>query len=154
MSKAISAQPLSGQMDGEAHVLPIRVYYEDTDSAGIVYYANYLRFAERGRTEMLRHIGGEHVALAQEAGLAFAVRHVTADYQRPARLDDALALRTRITRVGGASLEMEQRVERGGETLVEMVVKLVCMNQTGKAARLPDELRNQMLAVCEQKERG
>src|SRR5262249_19258454 len=92
------------------HVFPVRVYYEDTDAAGIVYYANYLKFAERARTEMLRAHGFEHGGIG--AGLAFAVRSCAVDYLRPARLDDALEVRTRITRVGGASLEADQDICR------------------------------------------
>jgi acyl-CoA thioester hydrolase len=104
---------ISGRLEGIDHVFPVRVYYEDTDAAGIVYYANYLRFAERARTEMVRLTGGEGACVGEDGvRVAFAVRHCTADYRRPAKLDDLLNLRTRIRRVHGASLDMEQMVMR------------------------------------------
>ncbi len=98
-----------------AHVFPVRVYYEDTDTAGIVYYANYLKFAERARTEMLRAAGIEQRVLAEETGVAFAVRSCSADYLAPARLDDLLEIRTRVAGLQGATIEMEQSVTRDGQ---------------------------------------
>src|SRR5712671_6087187 len=86
------------------HRFGLRVYYEDTDAGGVVYYANYLKFAERARTEMLRHVGFEQEALRRTTGRVFAVRHCSADYLAPARLDDELVVETRLTALGGASL--------------------------------------------------
>jgi acyl-CoA thioester hydrolase len=123
------------------HMFPLRVYYEDTDAAGIVYYANYLKFAERARTEFLRTIGGQHRSLKDQDGVAFVVRSVTADYDYPALLDDALAVRTRLTSVGGASMTMDQNVERDDRLLVKMSVRLACVGAEGKPARMPTELR-------------
>ncbi|HZS82309.1 MAG TPA: tol-pal system-associated acyl-CoA thioesterase [Stellaceae bacterium] len=123
------------------HRLVIRVYYEDTDAAGIVYHANYLKFAERGRTEFLRRLGFEHRKMRQATGLAFAVRHCRADYRKPARLDDELTVETRLAALGGASLEVEQAICRGGETLVRLDLRLACLSADGRAARLPAELR-------------
>lgn len=133
--------PGSGHMCGNTHILPVRVYYEDTDAAGIVYYANYLRYAERGRTEMLRRVGGEHMRLMRQEGIAFAVRHCTADYLAPARLDDALEVRTRLVEVAGASLRARQDVRRDGTDLVRLTVRLACLRGDGRPARLPAGLR-------------
>lgn len=136
----------SGWFEDGAHVFPLRVYYEDTDAAGIVYYANYLRFAERARTELMRCLGTEHGPLLEEAGIAFAVRSCNAEYLLPARLDDALVVRTRIREVRGASLRADQMVARcepaGGETeLVGMQIRLACMDGNLRPARLPGDVR-------------
>jgi acyl-CoA thioester hydrolase len=122
------------------HVFPVRVYYEDTDAAGVVYYANYLRFAERARTEMLRGLGGSQELLAAE-GLAFAVRRCSMEFMKPARLDDLLEVKTRLTDVGGASLVADQRVTRQSTELVRMEMMLACLSPAGKPARLPSALR-------------
>ena len=90
-----------------AHELPVRVYYEDTDAAGIVYHANYLKFAERGRTEFLRSVGFDHRVLADAHGLVFAVARCVTDFVTPARLDDLLLVRTRVAAVRGARLELD-----------------------------------------------
>src|SRR5439155_430137 len=94
--------------------MPLRVYYEDTDASGIVYYANYLKFAERGRTEMMRVLGFAHSEIFAETGIAFTVRRLSADYRAPARLDDALTIDTSIVEIGGATLLLHQRVCRAG----------------------------------------
>jgi acyl-CoA thioester hydrolase len=122
-------------------VYPLRVYYEDTDAAGIVYYANYLRFAERARTEMMRSLGLNHSGMMAEEGVVFAVRHCTADFLAPARLDDWLEVVTRITGLRGASLGMEQWVRRDGADLVRMSLKLACMTLAGRPSRIPATLR-------------
>ena len=92
-----------GAASGMTHSMPLRVYYEDTDGAGIVYYANYLKFAERGRTEMMRTLGFAHSRIQAETGIVFTVRRLAADYREPARLDDALSVDTRIVEIGGPS---------------------------------------------------
>lgn len=119
------------------HVFPLRVYYEDTDAAGIVYYANYLKFAERARTEMLRERGFDHRELDAKDGVAFAVRTCNADYLLPARLDDALEVRTRVTHIGGASLEADQDIAREDAILTRLKVRLACINRAGRPARIP-----------------
>ncbi|MGE4218893.1 MAG: tol-pal system-associated acyl-CoA thioesterase [Alphaproteobacteria bacterium] len=134
---------------GGTHVWPVRVYYEDTDAAGIVYYANYLRFAERARTEMLRDLGGEHRALLDAHGMVFAVRSCKADYLVPARLDDALEVRSRLLEVGGASMTAEQVVHREAEVLVRMEVRLACMGRDGRAVRMPAPVRSALRAFQE-----
>jgi len=128
------------QRDG-AHILPIRVYYEDTDDAGLVYYANYLKFAERARTELLRTLGFDHRSLKDNSGVAFAVRRCAADYRRPARLDDRLEVHTRVMALRGASVEMEQIVKRDGADMVAMEITLACMRYDGRPARLPADVR-------------
>ena len=128
-------------MGEAAHVFNLRVYYEDTDAEGIVYYANYLKFAERGRTEMLRTSGIEHSVFWRTHGIGFAVRKVTADYLRPARLDDALAVYTRMASIRGASLIAEQIIRRGAEDLARRLVRIACVTREGRVARLPQTLR-------------
>ncbi len=121
--------------------LTLRVYYEDTDLAGIVYYANYLKFIERGRSEFLRARGIDQAALKAEQGIVFAVRRVEADYLSPARFDDLLCVDSGITDVRGASILMDQTITRDGVTLFRAKVVLVCLNAAGRAQRLPDALR-------------
>lgn len=121
---------------GTTHILPLRVYYEDTDSGGVVYYANYLRYAERARTELLRAIGIDHNELRDQDGLQFAVRRCDADYRLPARLDDALEVHTTIEAIKGASVDMRQTVMRDAQVLVVMDVKIACLTVEGRAARL------------------
>ena len=131
----------SGVIDGAVHVYPVRVYYDDTDAAGIVYDANYLRMAERARTEMLRMIGADHTALARGDGVRIAVSRCEVDYLRPALLDDELHIRTRITALGGATMRAEQIVRRAGADLARLTVRLACIGPTGRAARFPKALR-------------
>ena len=126
---------------GRTHITPVRVYYEDTDAAGIVYYANYLKFAERARTEMMRDLSGGHYARMLADGMAFVVRRCSVDYARPAMLDDLLEVHSRALHVGAASLSAEQIVRRDGEQLVAMEVKLGCIDAQGRPARMPAELR-------------
>ena len=123
------------------HRFALRVYYEDTDAAGIVYYANYLKFAERARTEMLRSVGFEQEKLRRTDGRVFAVRRCSADYLAPARLDDELVVETRLVALGGASLAVEQVIRRGERALVRLALRLACLDPAGKPARLPSLLR-------------
>ena len=131
----------SGVFAASVHRFPIRVYYEDTDAAGIVYYANHLKFAERGRTEMLRCLGLDHSTLRARFGLTFAVRRCLADYQAPARLDDEIDVQTRLTRLGGASIDLDQRIFLERRLLVALELRLVLLDQKLGVARLPTELR-------------
>jgi acyl-CoA thioester hydrolase len=123
------------------HSLSLRVYYEDTDAAGLVYHANYLKFAERGRTEMLRSLGFEHRRLRQDGGIGFAVRRCTADYRAPARLDDAITVDTRVAALGAATMSLEQHIRRDGRTLVALDVLVACIGREGRPRRLPAALR-------------
>ncbi len=129
----------SGTMEGDAHCLAMRVYYEDTDSAGIVYYANYLKFAERGRTEMIRLLGVPHGG--RENGAGFAVRSCHIDYLRPARLDDDIDVWTRLIALSGASAKLDQVVRRDDVDLARLVVRLAYVTPAGKPARLPECFR-------------
>jgi acyl-CoA thioester hydrolase len=110
-----------------AFAWPVRVYYEDTDAGGVVYYANYLRFLERARTEWLRALGFEQDALASDAGVIFAVRRVEVDYLKPARFNDALTVHVRLAERGRASLVFAQEIRRGDEVLVKGMVKIACL---------------------------
>ncbi len=122
------------------YTLPIRVYYEDTDMAGIVYYANYLKFIERGRSEWVREIGMDQHEMKAE-GIVFAVRRVECDYLGSAVLDDLLTVETEVANVTAARLVMEQRVMRGDEVLFHAMVTVVCMNEAGQPVRLPANIR-------------
>ena len=124
-----------------AHQFRTRVYYEDTDLAGIVYYANYLKFIERARTEWVTGLGVDQMALKAREGIVFAVRRVEADLLRPAKFGDDLLVETTVQSLGGARIVLEQVVLRGGERLFAAVVTLVCLTEDGHAARLPVELR-------------
>ena len=123
------------------HSFPVRVYYEDTDLAGIVYYANYLKFIERGRTEFVRARGIDQARLREETGIVFAVRRVEAVYLLPARFGDDLSVETEVDEIKRASLVMVQRVTRGGEVLFSARVVLVALTGDGAAARLPADIR-------------
>ncbi len=128
------------------HRWPIRVYYEDTDLAGIVYYANYLKFIERARSELVRAAGIDQAAM-KAAGLVFAVRRVEADYLSPARYDDQLEVRTRLVDVKGASFTMPQEIWRGETLVFRALVSIVVLNAAGRATRLPAELRSGLVSV-------
>lgn len=124
-----------------SHVTPVRVYYEDTDAAGIVYYANYLKFAERARSELMRDIGDSQYRRMLEKGMHFVVRRCVVDYLGVARLDDLLEVHSRMRALRGASLSAEQVVRRGGQDLVTMEIELACLGPGGRPARIPAELR-------------
>jgi acyl-CoA thioester hydrolase len=126
---------------GLTHSMPLRVYYEDTDAAGIVYYANYLKFAERGRTEMMRALGFEHSGILEETGIAFIVRRLSADYRAAARLDDMLTVETTVLSIGAATLSLDQQIHRDGETLVAIDILVACIGPDGRPRRLPSGLR-------------
>ena len=128
-----------------AHAFGVRVYYEDTDLAGIVYYANYLKFIERGRSEWVRERGVDQAALRATQGIVFAVRRVEADYLRPAKFGDDLTVATRLREMGGARIVVEQEVLRGGERLFQAVVTLVCLSDDGLATRVPADVRARLV---------
>jgi acyl-CoA thioester hydrolase len=125
----------------EPHRFPVRVYWEDTDAAGIVYYANYLRFLERARSDLVRGAGINQSALLDDEGIVFPVKHCEIDYLQPARLDDEIQVRTRIQKLGGASLDMDQDIHRGKEALVRAKVRLACVGRNGRPRRLPSAVR-------------
>ena len=119
----------------------LRVYYEDTDMAGIVYYANYLRFIERGRSDWVRDIGMDQNRMKDDFGIVFAVNRIEADYIAPARLDDVLVVETMLSDVKGARFTMEQRVRREDQPLFTATVQIVVMTLEGRPTRLPAEIR-------------
>ena len=124
--------------------LPVRVYYEDTDAASVVYYSNYLKYLERARTEWLRALGFDQGALMARTGLGFAVRSISAEYLKPARLDDALQVISRIESHGRVQVVFDQRIERGEQTLLTAKVRIACMDlNRGKAAPMPLDIYQQ-----------
>jgi len=138
--------PDSGRLDGGSHLLPIRVYYEDTDAGGIVYHANYLRYAERARSDFLRLLGLSQLDMKERLGLGFVVRRLQADYLRSARLDDALQVVTRVRHLKGASVCMQQEIRDHERLLVGLVVDLALLSfATGRAVRFPADLRAPLL---------
>ena len=122
------------------HHFPMRVYYEDTDLAGIVYYANYLKFIERARSEWVKELGIDQNQMKAD-GLVFAVRRVEADYLAPARFDDDLVVETRMEPGSGARLVVRQEVKRGEALLFTALVTIICMTPEGAVARLPAAIR-------------
>ena len=126
------------------HEMMLRVYYEDTDLAGIVYYANYLKYIERGRSEWVRSLGIDQTVLKRDTGLVFAVRRVEADYLIPARFDDVLTVTTSPARIGGAKIIVDQSVMRGEEVLFTARVTLAVLTSEGRAGRLPAEYRQRL----------
>lgn len=128
--------------NGAPQRIQVRIYYEDTDAGGVVYYANYLRYAERARMEFLRKFGYSHQKTLDETRSVLVVRHVDVDYKAPARLDELLDIETEVVECKNASLTMRQIVSRAGEVLVEMTVLIVAVGvPSGKAVRLPPQLR-------------
>lgn len=121
----------------KTYTLPIRVYYEDTDMAGIVYYANYLRYIERGRSEWVREVGLDQNRMKDEDGIVFAVRRVEADYLAPARLDDRLDVLTWVAERRPARMVMGQEVRRGDQVLFRALVTVICMTLDGRPVRMP-----------------
>lgn len=140
---------LAGHMEGRTHVLPLRVYYEDTDAAGMVYYANYLRFIERARTDMMRLAGVSHSEMREREELYFTVHRCEVDYLSPARLDDELEVHTRLLKVGGATLRAEQIVKRDGDDLVRSEVRIACVGSEGRPRRLPGRVRALLSSLCQ-----
>ncbi len=143
----VNSENAAGMCDsGGAHVSaafswPVRVYWEDTDAGGVVYYANYLKFLERARSEWLRSLDIHQAELAAEADVLFVVRRVAADYLKPARFDDELRVCCHVTELGRASLSMAQQVLRGDEVLLSARVRLACVSATGmRPAKIPSHL--------------
>jgi acyl-CoA thioester hydrolase len=132
-----------GHFDGKVHVLPLRVYYEDTDLSGVVYHANYLRYMERARTEFFRLAGVTKMAdLDSEEPTAWAIREVRARYLRPARVDDALTVRTTLVAISGARIEAAQKIYAGDNLLMDGWIEACIITLTGRPRRLPQSLRD------------
>ncbi len=136
-------------MTAPPSAIQLRIYYEDTDAAGIVYYANYFRFLERGRTEFLRSLGHGQQALMQE-GIAFAVRSASAEFLKPARLDDLLTVETAIAALGRAQVTFAQRILRDGELLLGAKIRVACIDPLrGRPIPMPRALHQQLSALSE-----
>lgn len=137
---------LAGRLHGDRHVLPVRVYYEDTDFSGVAYHGAYVRFLERGRSDFLRLLGVHQGALHGSESVAFAVRSMTLDFPRAARIDDVLEVTTRVDEVGGATVTLGQRIVRGEEVIVDASVRVALVGG-GKPRRLPAGLRQAFLSL-------
>jgi acyl-CoA thioester hydrolase len=136
---------LAGRIEGETHVLPVRVYFEDTDCAGLVYHTNFLKYCERGRSDFIRLLGIDQTGLANpEAGepAVFVVRRIEIDYLKPGRMDDVLEVVTRCAEIGTASLVLDQEVRRGETVLVHAKVMVVLVASSGKPQRLGPLVRS------------
>ena len=135
----VRSDGVTGAADApEPFTWPVRVYYEDTDAGGVVYYANYLRFTERARTEWLRALGFDQTELAQSEKIAFVVRSAAIEFKRPARFNDELRVTVELIKVGAGQIDLNQRVLRGDELLATVTVKVVCVRlPTMQPVRLP-----------------
>jgi acyl-CoA thioester hydrolase len=136
---------LAGRIEGETHVLPVRVYFEDTDCAGVVYHANFLKFCERGRSDFIRLLGIDHQSLAnpdQGEPAVFVVRRVEVDYLKPGRMDDVLEVVTSCAEIGNASLVLAQDVRRDGALLARAKVSVVLVSRSGKPQRIGTLVRD------------
>ena len=139
-SESASASSISASQ-AEPFVWPVRVYYEDTDAGGVVYYANYLKFIERARTEWLRVTGIEQTDLAEQHGVAFVVRSAAIDYLKPARFNDSLQVTVELIKVGAGHIDVAQRAIRDSELLASAVVKVACVGvQTMRPIRIPQPI--------------
>lgn len=136
MNKSATSHP-----EAPHYTISARVYYEDTDAGGIIYHANYLKFAERGRTEMLRATGIDHQKLMQDFGIILVVRHIEMDFRASGKLDDLLHIHTTITQIGNTSMVMQQNILRDEKILAEITVTVVAINRDGRAVRIPPQLR-------------
>lgn len=139
------SEPSAGWIEGREHLLPVRIYYEDTDFTGMVYHANYLRYFERGRSDFFRLAGISHTELlALAEPTAFTLVRMEVDYRRAARVDDALLVRTTYDAVQGPRLMVSQRITRGEELIAEAKVQAVCIDLRGRAKKPPKTLVEQL----------
>lgn len=141
------AVPSLGRIENGRHILPLRVYWEDTDASGIVYYANYLRFIERARSDLLRLAGVSQDGIWTEQGAALTVRACTIEYLRPARLDDVIEVRSHILELKGASVRARQSVFRGDDELARATVRIACIDRLGRPRRLPEPVRHALAMI-------
>lgn len=137
--------PPGGAFFGTRHLLPVRIYYEDTDFSGVVYHANYLRFLERGRSDCLRLAGVHHAELwARPEPLAFTIRRIDMTFHQPARIDDSLIVTTQFTRASGARIEAVQWITRDTEVIFQAGVFAACINGEGRPRRIPSDVASNM----------
>ena len=138
--------PFAGVLDGREHLLPVRVYYEDTDFTGVVYHANYLRYFERGRSDYLRLMGVSHTELrARPEPIAFVVRRMELEFVRPAHVDDSLIVRTAYDRLKGPRMFVRQSIERDGQVLASALVEVVCIRLDGRPVKPPADVVRALL---------
>ena len=142
---------LAGRLEQGSHILPVRVYFEDTDFTGLVYHANFLKFCERGRSDFVRKLGVNHAELQRgehEGGPSvFVVRRMAIDFHAPARIDDILIVSTQISEIGAATLVLNQKVWRDEKLLMEADVKIVLISTEGKPQRIGKHLREKLATV-------
>jgi acyl-CoA thioester hydrolase len=156
VNKEVETQPwggLSGRLSGAGHVLAVRVYFEDTDFSGLVYHTSYLRWCERGRSDYLRLLGVRHEQLAAGAfagePCAFAVRRITADYLKPARIDEILEVHTATGAVTKASLVLKQQIARDGIPIFRLEAQCVLLSMSGRLLRIPSVITNLFLGCSD-----
>lgn len=131
----------------DVHTWPVRVYWEDTDAGGVVYYANYLKFLERARSEWLRALGIGQLELMRQEGVVFVVRHVTAEFLQPARFDDLLEVKSRLLKLAGASLTLKQEVVRAATILLTAQVRVACVRSADfRPTRIPPQIVKRLTA--------
>ncbi len=153
---SVDPAPTNGEMNAAAHLLPVRVYYEDTDAGGIVYHANYLRYAERARTEMLRMAGIDMNQLRDEHGLIFVLYKGEVLYHRPARFNDRLLVVSEMTELSGATVVIDQAIWRMDDNgardyqAAKFTAHVACMQESGRAGRFPKDLRARMESLIRQ----
>jgi acyl-CoA thioester hydrolase len=145
MTADVIQEPCAGWIQGQTHLFPVRVYYEDTDFSGVVYHANYLRFMERGRSEFLRLAGAGHRGMLDSSEpLVWAVRRMNVDFRKPARMEEALVIRTIVLELAGARMRLDQAVLRDSVALVTAEVEVCMITLDGKPRRLPDSTRKKL----------
>jgi len=143
-------EPSAGRFDGRAHFLPVRIYYEDTDFTGVVYHANYLRYFERGRSDFLRLAGIHHTALLEgPEPTGFAVNKINLEFVKPARIDDALRVRTVFETMRGPRIFISQELLRGNETLARAQLEVCCISLTGRPRKPPATLLERLKPFLE-----
>ncbi|MCF6215476.1 MAG: tol-pal system-associated acyl-CoA thioesterase [Emcibacter sp.] len=145
--------PHSGVIKNRQHVLPLRVYYEDTDVGGVVYHANYLKYMERGRSDMIRGLGisqEEMLKFLEPDDIKFVVIRSEVDYVKPAKLDDEITVHTNVAKLGKASLVMEQEICRSDEVLAKGVIKVAALNKENKPARISTKIRDKINVVIKE----
>ena len=128
----------------KAHKVDFRIYYEDTDAGGVVYYANYLKFAERARTELLRSKGINQTKLAESQGILFVVKSVNMELKLPARLDDIITIKTEVEEISGARINMKQTLVKSSQDIAFIDVKVVCINKNFRPQRIPEEIKSKI----------
>ena len=142
----LAGRIITEPMGRRHHVLPVRVYFEDTDFSGLVYHGSYIRWCERGRSDFLRLVGNDHRALIEAAAgrepAAFVVRRMQLEFLKPARIDDVLEVTTRVKAMAAATLTLDQRIQRAGSELFSAEVMVVLISRSGKPQRLAAALRD------------